>query len=534
MAAADKDLEGLRKEHKDLSDYTGRVAIIFLTILCLLVISFSRAWSRAHSEKVKDTLAKIHQAHGPFRESPYFCKIDVSYIFIGLELQTAQKYSAEEYVLPCKDNDEEKDRTSGPFALPLDPSLKKKFCDCQRQLEDDLEKSAISSFVVKAPIPGVNTEIDLRYWILSLPVTLCLGALYLYILRKKLVWLEITAVQRLREVKPEEVTQLDRLYFEGSSTYLNFPSKLTSFLFVFCYLFLPIYLIYIVCSVAWTYREYGGLITITTLLAAVLTCAFYAVAFGYSVGKQLDRQIIAIARSGTRTQLGLLPSRGKTLLEKLAQNVSPKVSLAIGSAMVLLSLFLPLSTNPYFRGYQLALAGSTGLGLPGYVLFLYAGFSRTIYLLTLLLAVVTIFLVIPPIYSLLNRRWIRAFVLGAGSCLFLTNVVAFTVSTIDDVVGFTPKCVMGIKVAALLITLALWLCILYSVWKGKGEQNGWKKLRSVALVVYAPIFLIPLQYLVPCGNLGLTVFFVGTGLLTLGFVQVQYRSGLVANSRSKN
>src|SRR5262245_4319120 len=111
MAIADKDLETLRKEHKDLSDYAARVAFVAITTLLLLTISVSRAWNRVQSKDVGDKIAEIGAAHSKVRQcEPYDeplgeCEIDVSFVF---RLQLEKSY----------DTDTSSTKPAGPNSYP--------------------------------------------------------------------------------------------------------------------------------------------------------------------------------------------------------------------------------------------------------------------------------------------------------------------------------------------------------------------------------------------------------------------------------
>src|SRR3989442_560978 len=166
MAKMNQNLDDLRKEYKELSDYSARVGIVFLTILSLLVISFTRAWNRVQSADVADALCKIKQANTlsqqAFTEDENVrCEIHLSYIFGDVD----DNRSSCQW--PCADVKDPIGDQSAIFRrdaaneLRLDYTKLAQSCDCQRKLERVLENEAEGWFQVKAPIPGMDTKIDL-------------------------------------------------------------------------------------------------------------------------------------------------------------------------------------------------------------------------------------------------------------------------------------------------------------------------------------------------------------------------------------
>jgi hypothetical protein len=559
MAATDKSFEELRKEHKELSDYTGRVAIIILAILFLLTISYSRAWDGVHGEKAKPKLCEISKAQKDYHDCTDYYKDppdstcdypNVSYVF-GFQLEQysedptacapspSQSPSPSPSPSPCQSPSPSPSPAPSPAPSPCNARLtlsertqrKKDLCAYRRGLETDLETEAQKWFAVKAPIPGADINIDNRSWVFTLPILFCVCGVYLHILRKKQNLLEAVAIQRLQEVKPEEITELDRLYFAGDRSFLRFPSRLTTLLFVPCYLFLPAYLIYDLLYVTWGYRAILDPKAVFTAVFLVLICAFYAGAYGHSASNQLERQISAIEKADPgRNRLSDLLGYGRNLLEWLARRVAPAITLAAGSILVTASLFLSFGAH---KGYAFALGRhefwwtDPSPYLDNLSRFYFIA-ERIADVSSVLPAILGVLVILPAKYSLFNRKWIRTLALGVAGGALLFTLVSDSITAIYGFVDWTGQKYMLIKITVQLITGYAWFHTLYATWKGSSDRR-W---RGVLLVFFAPVYLICLVSLWSKPGWGFLVSFLGTSVLLVGFAQLQYLSRPPADSPS--
>lgn len=559
MAAADKDLADLRKEHKDLSDHSGRLAIVFLTILTLFGISFSRAWNRVLSGGVEDLVCQIQVLNND-QGNRYLCQVEVSYIF-GYYLD---KYDATEERKNCKGPciDLFRSLITSPSSLPQPPSSggppgsgptppasparseptpssptpcacqkTDDACACQEKLQKELEDKAVSWFGTKPPIPGVDLTIDLRYWAFALPALFCLFGLYLYVLRKKqdLVW--VIGNHRLREADAAEITRLDRLYFEGDAPYRSFPSKLTSLLVVVFYVFMPLYVGYR----AWSSWDRGGE-AILLLLPLFFFCGVPAIAYGRYVAGKLEEQIASITRVETRPKASRLKWLGQTL--------NPAIPLAVGSLLVLTTLHLSVikpnwwSNDNKFEGSALLHRETKNLWVtvPTHLMETFrhsrrlltfqSNFSWTIYVMALILAIVIILLLVPPVRSLLKRKWIRASTFALTTSILALVIIDLTIGVAFFFDVFSPIWLIKVKIA---VSLAAVLWIWFAAWKTVGGRGSlWQKNTTTLLIVGTPLLLISLIFALWLRLPGLFALVVGTSLQVLGFIHLQYRSNLAS------
>jgi hypothetical protein len=387
MATPDKDLEELKKEHKDLSDQLRRGAILSLTVLSLFVISFSRACQKANGNDAKIKLCQIQKltsTTGRIR--------NVSYIFDQFEsfedcdepcptptpspeqatgAPTATTTTANSSQTP-QPSPTESPTVSGSDTTSLNPAsiaqvtptpdaaTKKLASDCQNKLEADLEESAEKWFSVEAPVPGIKVTLDLRYWVFLLPPLYFLTGIYLHILRMKLRLVEAVGAHELNTVERENASELHLLYFDKQSPYKRFPGDLGGLLFVIIYLFLPLYLI--VSGVSFSsYWSADSFISIGFVFG-VLT--LYSVSYAHFVTNRIDHEIARVTNQpvpGNFIRAALM--RIKNLLQKIAGRLSPRIPLSTGSVLLFITLGLTISQNSCeekrYRGYQV-LIGEEG------------------------------------------------------------------------------------------------------------------------------------------------------------------------------
>lgn len=564
--AADRDFEGLRKEHKDLSADLRRGGILILTVLCILAISFARACRKVSGPEVKRTVCQVKELERTSRVDA-----NISYIF---DLFDTKETCEVPCITPATGPDSSAHQTTAPTtvvaaspspssavienpissgspaqsvspisatpeSLPAtesspqkkDPTAaeRKQAADCQAQLEGNLEDSAQKWFGVKAPIPGVDISLDLRYWIFILPPLYFLSAIYLHALRKKLELLRILGAQRLKTAKPDEITSLDRLYFEADPVYLRSPSNLATMLFVACYLFLPAYLIYRGAPF-WQYWDADSL---ELIIFGFLVLTLYSVSYAHLVTNKIDQEIAGITnRPISRNWIRSLLGKAGEIIRMLASRVSPRLPLLIGSILVLLTLFLTITQSgcevKQFKGYQVVLGEQgadwfTAIGLFGGV-SRYSWVCRVIYCVSLLLAFVGLMLVlVPRLYKLLLRDRVRKTVLTLAGILAFLSLIDFSTS-----VGI-PLTEIPLRLATCAIITGVWFR--YSLSTRLTRREKWRRIRPPLLVFAAPflvssgIFLV--QYL---SLIGLLVYFVGVNLLFFGLLQVEY---LVRQEREK-
>lgn len=535
-----QNLDDLRKEYKELSDYSVRVGVVFLTILSLLVISFTRAWNRVQSADVAEALCKIQKANALSQQAAnedenVSCPIQLSYIFGDVD---DHKSSCQ---WPCADVT---DPIGDPVAvylwdttdkLKLDYPKLKRSCDCQRKLERDLETQAEGWFQVKAPIPGMDTNIDLRYWMALFPIGFILSGLYLFILRKKQMVLSVTASKRMKDLDPDQITRLDHMYFESDSAYTTFPSSITYLLFVLCYLFLPLYLVYVTVYPG----SHRGL-DVTDGFSFILPLLFYAIAYGYYVSRRFDEQISKITEGQTPTnkfRSGLAAISG--WIGRVAQRVSPRVTLIVGATLILLSLFGRIGGLGNFItvGYQFVLQPDRQHPFPSLGIYQGPRIDWAIYVSLLALSILVIlFVLFPRLYRMLDRNGARTILVGLAGAGFVINLIAFSSTGIDRIVDLDYSYYLILKGVLLALTLGVWFWVVRSLSQDASVRK--KRIWTGLIVVYFPFFVFALMevfrppYQSSFAALlfpnrlayGVVALFLGTFVMALGGIHSEYRS----------
>ncbi len=544
MAATDKDLETLRREHKDLSDYAARVAFVSLTVLFLLTISVSRAWNRVQNKDVTAKLCKIGVAHSNHQQcripedADDGCEdINVSFVF-GLQVEENDDVEAcsgesrpPQYPAPtptpCRELPQE-----------LRQQKKAEYCTQQTNLENELEKDAQSWFLVKIPVPGIDATLDLRSWILGLPVIFCLFGIYLYIIRKKLTLLEAAAIDRLRNSKPDDVTQLDRLYFEGDRAFLSFPSRVSASLVKLGFVILPVYLIYSVWTVALSFDEYGGNELILALISIVAVSLFYAVAYAQFAGWKLERQTATVTGVEDVGQESMF-ARGKRVVGATASVIDPRLTLVLGAVGVLLTLIMPMTKEGFwarrnymgyreYLGYQMLAGGKPNwTSVPGYlgeVFLTYDRLGRGIYLLSLLVALSAISLSIPGV-SRAARKWIVRLAAGGVSLTLSFVIVDFSISLINGLgdISWTYYSMFALKLVAVLTTSLCGLWAAYLISRGGARQTRGREKRAIIVAIYTPLFLVAVLFSRWINLEGPAVYLAGLLFLFIGLAHLRQR-----------
>lgn len=574
MATADKDLEALRAEHKQLSDNLTRSGLLILTILCLLVISFARACKKASGAEVKTTLCQIEKIGKTSKQDR-----NVSYMF---ELFDTPSECEEPCATPSPSLSPSPNPTAAtskvvstpkpsptpsppettpsltPSPLPdsslsvtaqtanspsptpeeLQPSPEplptrhepteaeqKVARDCQAKLEAGLEDSAQNWFGVEAPIPGVKIKVDLRYWIFILPPLFFLSGIYLHALRKKLDVIRAVAAHRLSLAKPEEITQVDRLYWHYNPAYARSPSHMAATLFVACYLFLPVYVIYAGASF-WTYWDTSLLVGIGFVLSGL---TLYSFSYAHLLTNRFNREIARITNLPLRRNIiNVALERSKLLIQRVAQRLSPRIPLSIGGVLVLITLLLTISQSgcdhKTYKGYQVLLGEKGAYWYPSFALLgdtntFNSNIGRITYGMALLLALLVLVLIaVPRLYSKVGEERLRKPLLGLAGAIFVVSTIDFSVSA-----GVYPVWEGATRLTLCAIFTGLWTYHSFSSQQSKRQK--WARIRSPLLVFSTPFlvmaFLFAFQNLV--GLPGLMAYFVGITLLFLGLTQLQYR-----------
>ena len=584
MVAADKQLEALRKEHKDLTDNIRRTAILMLTVLSLVVISFTRACKKTSGNEVKTRLCQINKAYkagGRTASRP-----NISYIFELFpseseecempcqlppgspsgspspspeESSTAASSSGTEGASPSAEPSPtpESSQSTGPEfaqsssgitasptpAPSLQPSDRSasstessgkndtasrvadagKARECQARLEADLEETARTWFSVEAPIPGVKVTIDLRYWIFCFPVMFFLSGIYLNSLRRKVILLKFLGAHEVKKAAPEDVTKLDRLYFGADAPYTRFPSSMSAALFLVCYFYLPIYLIY-AGAPFWRYWETSSLVGIGALIGVI---AFYSISYAHFVTNKIDQQIQQLTDfPRPRNFINTLLKVARELLQWTAARLSPRIPLLFSSLLLLSTLFLAISQKscddtPH-KGYEVVLGHVVWSSPPDFLgSGPYEQFARLVYVAALLFAVITIVVVLTTrLLARVENNRLKAIMFVIAGSILLFTILDYSFGA----GGVLSDWETVLRLVVLLATIRIW--VRYSLWSNNSRRERWLGLRPIILVLYTPFFLIAFWnafqalYLI-----GLLVYLSGSTLLTLGFMHLHWKAG---------
>ena len=572
MIAADKQLEALRKEHKELTDNIRRTAVFALTVCALIVISFARACKKTSGDESRTTLCQIHKANKLAGTSAP--TINVSYIFELFEQSDTCAPACQlpnvslEEVSTTEDKQSAIQADDGPVASPsptaslspvptpalsqsnsplqrrsgksdlaesannsatagdspaksnTDQILVKQAVDCQLKLEAGLEEKASSWFSVDAPIPGVKVSIDLRYWIFCLPILFALSGIFLHTLNRKLRLLRYLGSYYLKKAGPEDISELDRLYFSDNNSYVRFPSRMVTTLFICFCAYLPIYLVY-VGAPFWTYWERSSLEGIAALSG---TLALYCISYAHVATNRIDEQIALLTNLPRPPNLiNSLLKRVGQLLQWIASRLTPRVPMLVSSLLLLLTLFLTITEKGCEevvrqKGYEVVLGRATWydsvplLGLSD----AFAGqLPRLSYIVALLISgLMVVFVLSSRLFFWFENSRLRTVFYAVVGCIFVYVVLDFSLGIgSSDPEGW-------IKLGIWMFTVAIWISgSLKDSWRRR-----WIRWRPTVLVIYSPFFLLSLwdayqkRYLI-----GLLLFLLGLTLLMVGFVHLQWR-----------
>ncbi len=182
---------------------------------------------------------------------------------------------------------------------------------------------------------------------------------------------------------------------------------------------------------------------------------------------------------------------GASRAASVVTRIRPRVSLASGSVLVLLTLFLPITVdscgNLHGAGYDLAL-GRPDNYLPGFLGFVFQSFGRAQYVISLALAAVSMLLLLgTSLWSGLGRkRWVCATlfaVAGTVSLFTLSDYLILQFALLDD----WPEGPFGaIRLTVTVVTCLLGLLAILS------PGLFWPKRVFAAWLIAFPLALLVL------------------------------------------
>lgn len=504
-----QNLPKLREEHRQLSSEISRLAIVSILLLFLLVMVFSRAFSRVNEDKVRDLIHRIEQLQKTSGEAK-----DLSYVF----------------------------GSSGAFFMSPDEKIEATREETQRaaaeqkRLEQELESQAEAWFSIEISILGSSLTLDLRYWIALLPLLVGGGGGYLYVFHVKRAIVAALAARVLEEAGPDESSILDRLLFDksrGSAAYSAFPDQIEAFAYIATVLGLLGYLLSVVSSIWPLWDEIGP----SVLLSGMVATAVYVTGGCLFIRSRLWRQaqdltgIVPPPVWRPRRQPFLETSR--RWLSRLNPLRQPRRKLLTGGALILLTLGLSVTSScengevVKAKGYELVLAQEEWMVWPTAELVDndpwfpadLGGFSprmdQVVYLISLLLAASTLVLLCRP-HVLDGARWMPLVSLLAGCLLayflsdLLTVIAQFSIPGKSLVYHFSW-------------ILPAFLLARFRFARSEELRSRWPTLYRTLLVIYLPALFASLSFLfilILISEVGYYVFLLGIFLLARGYLQL--------------
>ncbi len=522
--AKEQDLAQLREEYLQLSARISRFSLVSLLLLFLLVMAFSRAFSRINGAEVRALIARIEHLRPVSEREP-----ELSYVFSVL-LRNERSAPSEGQAQPKE-------------VSPLEP---KQAAEEQKELEEKMEGLAEEWFSIHSSILGTPMNLDLRYWILLLPLLIGGGAVYLYILRVKQAVVAAIAAHFLEKTDAAEESILDRLLFEkpdGSSAYARFPARLEAFACIASVVSLSGYFLLVALPLwpLWD-KAYPSI-----LLEGLVTGTVYVAAGCLLIRSRLWHQaedLTGVFRPQTwidRSRLGLIKPR--RWLSRLPNPLrQPRRKMLVGSALVLLTLFLSMTTSclsdredlnaTRAKGYEVVLAQEDWMNWFTSTLVendpwfkddlggLTPQMDRAAYTLSLILAIATLILLAIPAVSQ-NSQWWRRLALLAGclgiyylSDLFYVNTFRYPFPAETLVYHFS-----WVVPTILLVRFRFSL--------REDVRTRWLPLRRILLVLFLPgifgsIYLLGVMTLA-FSVYGYPVFLLGILLVAWGYQQLVNR-----------
>lgn len=437
-----------------------------------------------------------------------------------------------------------------PLAPPADEAARQQM---QQELHEEwlhLYRLNNSAFQYQVELVFGRATYDLLDldWLYLVPVLLLLFVLsnpYAHILRKKQHLLGVLAAERLQRAAPEEIPLSQRLLIAPdparSQPWARHPGTYLRALYwlALALLAVPLY---------WMARFPGASLDTDTWLTALGISGYVGLAALYLAGtihhvcRQLERQVEAVTGwQAPPTRMARLWARVTRWTQRQRARLRPGISLPAGSLLVLLSVYLPLTTDgcsvgtgaDVLLGKRKWVSANFIEGIPG---FDWA--TRGLYAAGVLLALVSLALVLVPVWrrrlqgSPRVRRglWIAA---GALSLYVLADYAWFVILLAgvglaefglweEDSLWVSLATLALVWVLYWLVPLALW--IRYGLTENPQRHARWPDLRNKLVVHYlaallAGLFMMAFA-LIDEPLWGLLTYFFGIHLLALSYLRL--------------
>ena len=524
MSILDKDIESLHKEQEHLSTRISRLSLLRLTLLVILVISISNAFDRLESTEIRRKLIDFYIQSSllnyPTRPSDEFYYL-IDDPFEDLEADSPTP-SPEPTVQPAPSPTPEK----SPDEIRKEIEFERELREKREQIEKEINNVLREAFLLKFPVLGAGVEIDLRFWINSLPFLFIFSEAYLFILRKKRKLIQVLASDRVR-IEKENASKLDKLLFSNdvnkATPYSKYPLQLESVAYVTLNLMA---LGFFVDAGNNLWIKWDSWRQIQFLLM-IFTASFYAIAYCHYASNNMERQVALITEWTPKPSLiGRLWNLSKKITYSIASRFKPNVSLTTGSLLVLSTLFLSMASScftPPQKGYKLFIGESWWYTatLLDYWMGTFRPIGRIIYIASIMIAVITLVLLL---ISLAYRRLISIrrlnillFMCSGIISLFLFSDFSFSMFWYRDRM-FLPR------LASWVVPVFLWLTLAFS--NNSEKKSRWGKWRPILTVFFIPLVISACVFLIYAYKSeikGIPIFFLGSQLLTLGYMQFAKR-----------
>jgi hypothetical protein len=501
------NLDLLRKENARLEKQISQFAFVRLALLVLIIILFATAAGRHSNDAAQISLDKITA--------------------LFKELKTEHPPAVDPIALY--------------LSTPIEPDAR------VNELISQLKGQYTQLFTVSFSVLGTSISVDLRLIILSAPVWVAIGYMYLAVIREKrrIVVFLGNALNRMQD--PERVAVLDRLTFGSrEGPYSRYPGVLIEWTFWLGVAILAGLMIK-VGGVGDTSDESYNLGSI--LLVSIFTFSFYTgLLTSRLIGgfqREIEEELAATVPPPAFSQL---MDRTLARLRALVARPGYALTLRLGALFVLLSLASPTAVvgcgHTYPKPSAFAVRWSIGGKdyRPGYQLlvrhadwpddeFPINAFGARYYYVLVSLAVAA------WVLSFFNHALLRRLRWALVSLKYLSFASGiFALLDFGLIFFFAPLMIEGMLnlpnnswvLPSLLVTqLALFATTLFACTSlGKGRvKRVRERLGKILFLFYVPVVFSNLVYV---GNLifqgfpGMMFVYLGAQVLTIGFLRMHF------------
>jgi cell division protein FtsL len=320
MAVTPSEIEALRKDIESQSKAIVRFGILRAAMLLLIAVTFVHAFQRLDASQ-----PEIQSLNSTIDEQEKIVNGESPGDTVSLPRPTPYQ---------------------NPFAQPYDcppwSALRQQdpaWIACQK-----LREAYRQAFLLKLPLIGSNAEVDLRSWIFLAPVVFVLAELYFAILRKKRSLLSKIALPLNKGDDLRDLSVAGRLFLPtesgGEASFVQHPYQYVRVLDVAFCGGLGAFLL-VASQPVW--HGLNGE-TIRILLLFYGTVVYYAVSYYSYVACRLSTAVQCATGSTPAESWGYRVWESlKGLIFRARKRLGAKIPINVGSFLLLLTLFLPIS-----------------------------------------------------------------------------------------------------------------------------------------------------------------------------------------------